>query len=215
MKLKAAWGLGAGLLLLFGGIAYAEGAYKTIEVFFERINVTVNGQKAELSKDSIFYNGSVYVPLRGLAEMLGAEVSWNDRTRSVNLDFLKDRRDDVYRASTQGLYQYIAIQQNQIVSDMIRYFQSDDMESMKEVVSRYDQLIGLAKDVQDETNAATMEKMKAAVELLRSGWENKSVDDYSLAWTIYYVNADNLNKSLKDILSGKTKLDFEVRQAQP
>ena len=51
-------------VLTFGGVAWANGQYRTIEVFFERIHVALNGQESELSKDSIIYDGSVYVPLR-------------------------------------------------------------------------------------------------------------------------------------------------------
>lgn len=211
MKKKIAIGLTAGLLL-FGGIAYAGGAYKTIEVFFERINVALNGQESALSKDSIFYNGSVYVPLRSLGEMLGAEVSWEDSNRTVHLDFLKDLKDDMYQASTQGLYQYMAMENNRLMKEMVTAFQTDDVSVMQSVISDYDHLIRLAGQLGDTDTQTSLEKMKAALELLRGGWESKNVDDYALAWTIYYTNADKLIQSLKPKISGETSFQFQVNQ---
>lgn len=212
MRKKITIGLCAGLLM-FGGMAYAGGTYKKVEVFFERIHIAINGQEAELSKDSIFYNGSVYVPLRSMGEMLGAEVSWDDSTRSVHLDFLKDRKADMYQASTASLYQYIGMEHNRMMADMVKAFQSNDMDMMTSVLERYDHLIELAGQIGDQENAGTLGKMKAALELLRSGWESKNVDDYGLAWTIYYTNADKLLQSLEPKISGKTTFSFQVNQA--
>lgn len=211
MKRKILIGITSGVLL-FGGVAFAGGKYQKIEVFFERINVAINGQQAELGKDSILYNGTVYVPLRSMGEMMDAEVSWDNVNRTVHLDFLKDRKDEVYQASTQGLYQYIAMENNRILSDMIRYFKSDDMESMKQVIEEYARLQDLATDMKDDQMALTLDKMGAAIELLRSGWANKDVDDYTLAWTIYYMNAEDLNEDLKNKVSGNVKFEFEVNE---
>jgi hypothetical protein len=209
MKKKIAVGIGAGLLL-FGSIAYAGGTYKKIEVFFDRINIAINGQQSQLSKDSIFYNGSIYVPLRSMGEMLGAEVSWSDADRTVHLDFLKDLKGDMYQASTQGLYQYMAIENNRMMKDMVTAFQTDHISSMHNVISGYDHLIELSGQLGDKDIQTSLEKMKAALELLRGGWEVKDVDDYALAWTIYYTNADKLIQLLKPKISGQTQFNFQV-----
>ncbi|MDF2960940.1 MAG: putative carbohydrate binding proteincopper amine oxidase family protein, partial [Paenibacillus sp.] len=83
-------------VLACSSVAWAEGRYKTIEVFFDKINIKINGQQANLTKDSIIYDGSVYVPLKNLSELLGAEVSWDNANRSVNLDFITDRSNQVF-----------------------------------------------------------------------------------------------------------------------
>lgn len=214
MKRKIGLGIAAGLLL-FGGVTWAAGRYERIEVYFERIYVAINGQQSQLSRDSIIYNGSVYVPLRSMGELLSAEVSWSNEDRTVHLDFLKDRKGEVYQASTQGIYQYIAIEHNRLLSEMIRYFKADDMSSMKNVIQEYVHLESVATNLQDENMALTFEKMSAAIELVRSGWETKKVDDYALAWTIFYNNADELNKDLKAKISENAKFQFELKQVQP
>jgi uncharacterized protein YukE len=199
-------------VLTFGGVAWANGQYRTIEVFFERIHVALNGQESELSKDSIIYDGSVYVPLRSVGEMLDAEVSWDNENRTVHLDFLKDRKGDVYQASTRGIYQYIALEHNRLLGKMIQYFKTDDMDGMKGVIGEYEHLEEVAESLQDEKMSATLDKMQAAIEMVRSGWADKNVRDYSLAWTIFYTNADVLNKDLKDKTSEEAQLQFEVKQ---
>lgn len=199
-------------LLASSGVALASGRYQTIEVFFERINVALNGQQAPLSKDSMIYDGTVYVPLRSVGEMLDAEVSWDNENRTVHLDFLKDRKGDVYEASTRGIYQYIAIEHNRLLGKMIQYFKADDMDSMKNVIGEYDHLEEVAANLEDKKMAETLEKMQAAIEMVRSGWANKNVQDYSLAWTIFYTNADVLNQDLKVKTAEGTNLQFIVKQ---
>jgi hypothetical protein len=199
-------------VLTFGGVAWANGQYRTIEVFFERIHVALNGQESELSKDSIIYDGSVYVPLRSVGEMLDAEVSWDNENRTVHLDFLKDRKGDVYTASTRGIYQYIALEHNRLLGRMIQYFKTDDMDSMKGVIGEYEHLEEVAASLQDEKMSGNLDKMQAAIEMVRSGWADKNVRDYSLAWTIFYTNADVLNQDLKDKTSEEAQLQFEVKR---
>lgn len=201
MKKRVMAGTAVGLLL-FGGVAWAGGQVQKIEVFFERIHVAVNGQQAELSKDSILYNGSVYVPLRSVGEMLGAEVAWDNDKRTVSLDFLKDRTEEAKLAAAQGLYQYIAFEQNRILKNMVQCFKTDDMESMKQVVADYGHLRDLAADLDNGKLTQALDKMMAAIELLRSGWAVKQVDDYSLAWWIYSDNAAIFHKELEAQVSG-------------
>jgi hypothetical protein len=211
MNKKIGLGMAAGLLL-FGGVAYAGNGYQKVEVYFQRVKVALNGHTADLGKDSIIYNGSVYVPLRSLGEMLDAQVGWDDENQTVHLDFLKDRKGEAYQASTQGLYQYIAIEQNRILHDMAEAFKADDMDSMKQVTADYASLRNLAVNLNDTAMAASFDKMRAAVELLRSGWDSKQVDDYALAWTIYYTNADAVNASLKAKIADTASFSFQVNK---
>jgi hypothetical protein len=205
----------AASLLMFGGVALASGKYQKIEVMFERIHVALNGQVSEISKDSILYDGTLYVPLRSMGEMLDAEVSWDNENRTVHLDFLKDRKGDAYQASTQSIYQYISIEHNRLLGSMIRYFKEDNMEAMKGIIGEYGHLQEVAANLGDEEMAVTFEKMSAAIELVRSGWAEKNVNDYSLAWTIFYTNADKLNQTLKSYTSGETAFQFNLKERTP
>lgn len=56
----------------------------TIEVAFNLVNLTVNGKKVD--EDTILYEGTTYVPLRAVGEMLGKEVGWNQKTKTASVD---------------------------------------------------------------------------------------------------------------------------------
>lgn len=97
--------LSIGIIGLFtmSGSAWAEDQFRNVEVFFQRINVTINGQPTTLTKDSILYEGSVYVPLRSLSEMLGAQVGWDGDNKNVALDFIHDNRNELFTASQKNV----------------------------------------------------------------------------------------------------------------
>lgn len=185
--------------ILSTGFAVADGQFKNIQVYFSKLNLNVNGQAMELSRESIFYNGTIYMPLRDLSEALGAQVTWDDTNRAINLDFLLDNQGQtVFSSAKKGLYQYIAIENNNIMNQMIVQFKNEDMNTMKTVLARYDRLRVIAEDLQDDELEVIFEKMIASGELMRSGYQSKKLDDYHLAWTIFNTNAGNLITLLRD-----------------
>lgn len=190
----------AGSMLLSTAV-WAEGNMKTIQVLMENIGVSVNGQQAALTKDSILHNGSVYVPLRSLAEMLGAEVSWNAALRSVNIDFIMDDVNELQTASQTGIYQYIALQNNDAMKRLKNALEQTSSIEMSVVRDRYGALAEMSSDLGNEELALSFSKLEASVELLRGGWESKNLDDYGLAWSIYNTNAQRVNQILKSKLS--------------
>ena len=52
------------------------------------IRVYVNGNR--INDEVVFENNKTYVPLRAVSEALGAEVLWNDASRTVNISFTED-----------------------------------------------------------------------------------------------------------------------------
>ncbi len=58
-------------------------ASTTIDVLFNSVNIEVNGNK--VIADNIVFNGTTYVPLRTIAEMLGMEVGWIQDTNTATL----------------------------------------------------------------------------------------------------------------------------------
>lgn len=63
-------------LLLITGIAFAQGV----------VSVTVNGKGIASDVPPIIQKGRVLVPLRFVAEALGANVSWDQNTRTAVID---------------------------------------------------------------------------------------------------------------------------------
>lgn len=79
-----------GLLVatLLMNVALGETVKKTIEVVYNSVNLTVNGKK--VYADNILYNGTTYVPLRAISEMLGKEVGWDQATFTASINDKKD-----------------------------------------------------------------------------------------------------------------------------
>lgn len=76
--------LGLLVATLLMGTVFGAAVQETIEVWFNLVNLTVNGEKVEA--DTIAYNGTTYVPLRAAAEMLDKDVGWDQATQTASID---------------------------------------------------------------------------------------------------------------------------------
>lgn len=50
------------------------------------ISIIINGQKYQFSRSPVIKNGTTYIPLRDVAETLGAEVWWNASSKTVGIN---------------------------------------------------------------------------------------------------------------------------------
>ncbi|MEW6181755.1 MAG: copper amine oxidase N-terminal domain-containing protein [Bacillota bacterium] len=78
MKILRGFCLLVASVLLIAGIAFAQGSIK----------VTVNGKEIASDVSPVIQNGRVLVPLRFVADALGADVNWDSssRTAMINTD---------------------------------------------------------------------------------------------------------------------------------
>lgn len=67
-------------LLLCGGIVFAKGQWKSIDVLENDITVIVDGKK--LNESNFLYNDTTYLPLRAVAEAVGKPVDY-DAARNI------------------------------------------------------------------------------------------------------------------------------------
>lgn len=76
-----------GVILFMGlGFIYANSNAKEILAHFNNIKITVNGQQVEMDDDDVkpfIYEGRTMVPLRFVAEALGADVGWDSKTKTA------------------------------------------------------------------------------------------------------------------------------------
>ncbi|MEK8128601.1 copper amine oxidase N-terminal domain-containing protein [Paenibacillus filicis] len=187
------------------GTAFADSGWRKIDAMFSQISLTMNGQKADMRGDVMFYEGSIFVPLRSLSEALGAEVSWNGKTQTVDVDFTSDKTKDIYNASQKAMYQYLIMQNNAVTAELIAGFKGDDEARLLRTNERYEKLRDIAKQIGDERNAVLFDKMMASMQIVISGWSSKNVSDYSLGWALYNDYAKALNTALAEKVKDLTK----------
>lgn len=92
------------LSALFVLLLWMYAPHNTLAAVEERKpEVTINGKQAKwTSAQPVLYRGTTYVPLREMAEQLGAKVKWNTNTRAVELLLGGDRIS--HRPGTQEFH---------------------------------------------------------------------------------------------------------------
>lgn len=76
--------LGLIVATLLMGTVFAGGVKQAINVVLNSVNLTVNNKK--INADNILYNGTTYVPLRAVAEALGKDVGWDEKTNTASIN---------------------------------------------------------------------------------------------------------------------------------
>ena len=71
-------------LFLTTSPALAASVKKSIDVIFNNINITVNGEVVEA--DNILYEGTTYVPLKRVAEIFGKKVDYDSATKTAGIN---------------------------------------------------------------------------------------------------------------------------------
>lgn len=72
--------------LLFSGVSVAaSNGLKSISVLYNNIKIAVNGKELKTDSEPFIYEGRTYVPIRVVSEALGAEVDWNNKTKTVEI----------------------------------------------------------------------------------------------------------------------------------
>lgn len=75
---RAAVGFMAALCLVFVGTTiWATDGAKDIRVMYRNIGIVVNGAEVKTSQEPFIYEGRTYIPLRAVAEAMGADVKWD------------------------------------------------------------------------------------------------------------------------------------------
>jgi hypothetical protein len=122
MKLKV---LGFSLVLV---LVFSAGVFAS-----SGINLVVNGT-AITDVEAKVIDGSTYVPLRAVADMLGAEVGWDSKTKtaSVNLGIAAEPRDS-YKTGDISFYD-LTIEDGQFGWDLATEVKNNSTKSLKGVL---------------------------------------------------------------------------------
>lgn len=73
--------------LLIGSATTALAATSdTVQAVFAEFRILVNGEEKQLETTPLVVKGASYLPVREVAGLLGAEVDYDDATRTIKLD---------------------------------------------------------------------------------------------------------------------------------
>jgi hypothetical protein len=86
------------VILLSSINVYADGLNQTLDVMVNKINIAINGtivgkagayytlDNGENVPYSILYNGTTYLPMRKVAELVGKNVQWENNTNTASIN---------------------------------------------------------------------------------------------------------------------------------
>lgn len=76
-------GFSAAAILFTNFNVNAADVFKNIQVIFRDMPIYVEGTKAELTQKPMIYNGTTYLPMRTVAQILGKNVAYDENTGST------------------------------------------------------------------------------------------------------------------------------------
>ncbi|MBQ7668780.1 MAG: hypothetical protein IJS47_05590 [Clostridia bacterium] len=74
--------------LIFSGVAVAATSFNALQATFP---ILINGSEWTTDKPVVVIDGSTYLPLRAMAEVLGVGINWNEGKRQVEVK--KEEKD--------------------------------------------------------------------------------------------------------------------------
>ncbi len=121
-------------VMLFSTVAFGDTVTKNIEVVLNSVNLTVNGESVQA--DNILYNGTTYVPIRAIADMLGKEVGWNGDTNTASINDKAEgepvtKEKDPVKSSDETLSQKNAIKMAKKYLDYTAFSKNGLVEQLK------------------------------------------------------------------------------------
>lgn len=91
-------GLVLGLLIGTAGTALAVG--ETVQAVFAKFNFVVNGEKVDPGADPLVYQGTTYLPVRIISNMLGYDVVYRADSRTIELTSTRNETPSIERGDT-------------------------------------------------------------------------------------------------------------------
>lgn len=131
MNKKVTRGLATGLIMLTSmGVAFGAGTQVDIKAIMDSgVKIMYNNEAQKLvdvngvTKDPIMYNGTTYVPIRSVADILGVSVDWDNENRqvllqdNVTLSLENDSLETIMEAVYSRIKERPMMLENRVVTD--------------------------------------------------------------------------------------------------
>ena len=92
-------GLLVGCLLMVTTPVFADNILQSIDVVLNGVNFQVEGENVDVN--SILYNGTTYLPIRKVAELVGKDIEWEQDTMTANI--IERKVDAVLESTTNEI----------------------------------------------------------------------------------------------------------------
>ncbi len=114
--MKKILGLTVIIATLSSATIFASGIQETINVVKNSITIKVEGEL--VTADNILYDGTTYVPLRSISEMLGKEVGWDENTRTASIEEKREVKEEVTKSYSRRNPAPIGVKQSVTVESI-------------------------------------------------------------------------------------------------
>lgn len=114
-------GMIVGGLIISGIPVLAESGQKTIEVAYNDIKITLNGKEIKTDAEPFQFSGRTFLPIRQVAEALGATVDWNSNTNTVELFTSLPMLTDASTTNTSITYETLARSANDYIGEKVKF----------------------------------------------------------------------------------------------
>lgn len=149
---------------------------KYIEFFIGSKKATVDGKTVYLDAAPYIYDGRTYVPVRFIAETMGAKVGWKPDTRGVTIDFHNQDPNPMVFA----YYYYRSFEELKANADLFtniafRWFQTDGQGRLfYEYQDDYANILNFTREKGIKTHASVVLMDKNALHQLLSSPKNRA-----------------------------------------
>jgi len=106
--------------MIFTTPVLAESVLTKIDVALNGVNVQVEG--VDVDVNSILYNGTTYLPMRKVAELVGKDVEWKQETMTANIVEKKD--GDILSINNTVVNDAIIYTENGIIVNGKEYYEN-------------------------------------------------------------------------------------------
>lgn len=176
--------LGAATLSLsiFTPVAYAGSVTKNLKAIFNDIKVSYNGQIKTMTVQPFIVDGTTYVPLRAVAEIMGSNVQWANNTVYITANPTTD-------PASETLATQLALKNAEVTA------LKQQLQTAQEELKKY-------KDAETSTNTKT-QTLKQTLEQIKDDYD----DEYRIDWSFDLVEK---SKGLVLTLSYDSRYDGTV-----
>lgn len=179
----------------------ADSILTKIDVVLNGVNVQLEGQDVQV--DSILYNGSTYLPMRKVAELVGKDIEWKQETMTANIiektDVKEKEGDNVpneANAIKELTYnEFISMFDKMVVLDYVDETTEPNLFIRHYIYNGDLTFEELKTLLHGQTNILLQSFAEQIMEKEFNGIGNKDVDGYVILFNYDYLEDSRLGKN--------------------